>query len=124
MKFSFAIALTAAALAVAPAFAHHSYAMFDIKKNAIAEGTIKEFQFTNPHIFVDVEVPNGKNGMDIWSFESVSVSSARRLGWKRNIMKSGDKVKVYFHPMRDGSHGGSLTAILLPDGTMLGVVPP
>jgi hypothetical protein len=108
-----------------PVFAHHSFATFDTSKNVTITGTVKELQWTNPHIFVQVLVPDASGRAEEWSLESVSVGTARRLGWTPTIIKTGDKVTVYLHPLRDDSKGkgGSLTAIVLPSGQVLGQIP-
>jgi hypothetical protein len=120
-------AITAVLIAscAGPVFAHHSFATFDTSKNVTVTGTVKELQWTNPHIFVQVLVPDAAGHVEEWSLESVSVGTARRLGWKPDIIKAGDKVTAYLHPLRDDSRGkgGSLTAIVLPNGQVLGQIP-
>ncbi|MEO8313596.1 MAG: DUF6152 family protein [Pseudomonadota bacterium] len=105
-----------------PALAHHSFAMFDQAKTLTLTGTVKEFQWTNPHIFVQLMVKD-MNSEKEWSIEFISVSSARRLGWRRDVIKPGDKVIVDLHPLRDGSPGGSLLAMVMPSGEVMGQRP-
>ena len=110
--------LLASALA-APAFAHHSFAMFDqtqITKKANV--TVSEFRYTNPHSFVVVNVQeNGK--MKRYVFECNSINMMGRAGWKFNTIKAGDKVDVTFYPLRNGKPGGMLKTIKIPDGRTL-----
>ena len=108
------LALTGAAavcLAAAPALAHHSFAMFDNTKNMTLEGTIKEFQWTNPHSWVQVVVKDA-SGKDVeWSVEGGSPNGLARQGWKRTSIKAGDKAVVVIHPLKDGTAGGSLVSV-------------
>ena len=100
------------------ALAHHSFAMFDSSKSVTLVGTVKEFQWTNPHTWIQVNVPtNGK--VVEWSIEGGSPNGLARRGWKSSIMKPGDKITVVISPMKDGSNGGSLKSVTLPDGKVL-----
>jgi hypothetical protein len=101
-----------AALAAAPAFAHHSFAMFDKDKNTTLEGTIKEFQWTNPHSWVQLVVRDPTTGKEVeWSLEANSPNHLVRGGWKSSSLKPGDKAVAVFHPMKDGSPGGQLVTV-------------
>ena len=98
-------------LAGAPAFAHHSFAMFDNQKNTTLEGTIKEFQWTNPHSWIQIVVKDA-SGKDVeWSIEGGSPNGLSRSGWKRTSLKPGDKATVVIHPLKDGTNGGSLVTV-------------
>jgi hypothetical protein len=112
----------AAALAgalAAPASAHHSFAMFDNQKEVVLEGTVREFQWTNPHSWVQLTVM--ENGQSVeYSIEGSSPNGLARRGWTRNSLKPGDRVKVTIHPLKDGSKGGSFVKAVLPDGKTLG----
>jgi hypothetical protein len=101
----------AVVLAAAPAFAHHSFAMFDNTKNVTLEGTIKEFQWTNPHSWVQIVVKDA-SGKDVeWSIEGGSPNGLARQGWKRTSLKPGDKAVLVMHPLKDGTAGGSLVTV-------------
>ena len=110
--------VTALALAGA-AFAHHSFAMFDRDKEVVLTGTIHEFQWTNPHAFIEFDVANGKGEPERWSVEMNSPNNLTRQGWKSTYLKSGDKVTVTLNPLRDGKHGGLFVAIVLADGKVI-----
>ena len=112
-----ALALPATAI---PAFAHHSYAEFDTDKKLTLEGTVKEFQWTNPHSWMLVIVPNASGQPEQWAVELSSVSLLAERGWKPKTVMPGDKVAITFHPMRNGSHAGSYMAIKLPSGKTMG----
>jgi len=96
--------------------AHHSFAMFDQSRQVTVNGTVKEFQWTNPHAFIELVDSTGK----LWSVELNSPNNLLRQGWKRTAMKTGDKVSVIINPLRDGKAGGLFNAVTLPDGTVLG----
>jgi len=106
--------------AAVPAFAHHSYAEFDTDAKKTIAGTVKEFQWTNPHSWLLVNVPNDKGEMEQWAVELNSVSLLAARGWRPKTVVPGDKVEVTFHPMRNGSKAGSYMAIKLPNGKTMG----
>ena len=104
-----------------PAFAHHSFAMFDYNKNHDVVGEVKELQWTNPHIhlFVTAPAPNG-NGMAVWDIEGGTPNNLLKTGWSRTVVKPGDKVTVTVHPLKNGMPGGQLVSAKRGDGTMIG----
>ena len=97
------IALLGVLAAAMPAAAHHSFAMFDQKKIMTLSGTVHEFQWTNPHAFLEVDVPEGGKSTR-WSLELNSPNNLKRQGWSRSAVKTGDKVTVRMNPLRDGHH--------------------
>src|SRR3954469_16081353 len=104
---AFLAAAAAGVLLASPALAHHSANMFDSQKQVELKGVIKESQWTNPHIWIQVDVANAKGVVEEWSVEGGSPNLVGRQGWKRNSFKPGDKVSLTIHPMKDGSRGGS-----------------
>ncbi len=116
MARRFVLALLAASPA---AFAHHSFAMFDMQKEVSLDGTVKSFQWSSPHSWLEVMV-HTPSGDDVeWSIEMGAPSSLYRHGWRQTSVKQGDKVTVVVHPLRDGRPGGSLVSVTLPDGKQL-----
>lgn len=107
------------AAAAGPAMAHHSFAMFDRSRQISISGTVKDFQYTNPHSWVIVAVtgPDGKETE--WGFESEGPSTLLRAGIKHSSINPGDKVTAVAFPMRDGRPAGSLISITKADGTVL-----
>ena len=103
-----------------PALAHHSFAMFDQKKQVTLKGTVRQFQWTNPHAFIHVQVPDNAGGSDLWQVELNSPNNLKRQGWKSSTLKVGDVVTVILNPLKDGSKGGLFVTITLPDGSVLG----
>ena len=112
------IAALGALVASMPAAAHHSFAMFDQKKIMTLEGTVREFQWTNPHAFIELEVPNGGTTTR-WSIELNSPNNLKRQGWNRTALKAGDKVTLRMNPLRDGHPGGLFLDVRLPGGKVL-----
>jgi hypothetical protein len=113
---AFCLGLAFAALAV-PAGAHHSFAMFDREKPATISGTIKEFQWTNPHVWIQVMVPDAKGVEQEWGVECTSVNFMRRQGWEKESLKPGDKVKMVIFPLKDGSKGGQFNKMVELNGS-------
>jgi hypothetical protein len=114
-----ALAMLGAATVAAPAMAHHSFAMYDATKKVTLEGTVHDWQWNNPHIFLELTVLQAGVPTD-YSLEAGSPSLVRKhSGWTRDMLKVGDKVTVVFQPLRDGRHGGSLQTISV-NGVPLG----
>jgi len=107
-------------LLVASAHAHHSFAMFDQSKQLELKGTVSEFQWTNPHAFIHIDVPNQTGGVDSWQVELNSPNNLKRQGWKSSSVKPGDKVTLLLNPLKDGTKGGLFVAVTLADGSVLG----
>lgn len=101
------------------AIAHHSFAMFDMDMEVTVQGTVKDFQYTNPHSWLIISVPNTDGTQVDWSFESEGPSTLLRAGIRRSSLVAGEKVTVRTHPMRDGRPGGSWIAVTKEDGTIL-----
>lgn len=112
--------VTLLALLPAAALAHHSGAMFDSAKEQTLVGSITEFNWVNPHSSFKVAVKDNDGKEAIWAIEMNSPQNLMRSGWKRTTLKTGDKVTVVVHPLRDGKPGGSFVSIVLADGTRLG----
>ena len=121
MKVITQLGITAAlVLSAAAANAHHSFAMFDLGKDVTVDAVIKEVQFTNPHVWLQILVKDDKGTETEWSIESGAPGMMMRNGWKPSTLKSGDKVTLTLHPLRDGRPGGSLVKVIVPDGRTLG----
>jgi hypothetical protein len=105
----------------APAWAHHSYAMFDGTKTQTVSGTVARLEWTNPHVFVWVYVPNpdAANGYDLYAFENGSTNVLMRRGWSKAALTAGEKLKIEYWPLRDGRKGGHLKNATRADGSTL-----
>ena len=111
-------ALTALAVA-APAGAHHSFAMFDHVNRITLKGTVAKFEWTNPHVFIGLDIPDGKGGTKRYTVECASPNVLTRVGWKFNIIKPGDQITVLINPLKNGDPGGMLETATLADGRSL-----
>jgi hypothetical protein len=112
--------VAAIGLSMTPAAAHHSFAMFDAAKTVTKTGIVKEFEWTNPHVWIHIVSPDEAGKPVEWSFEMQAIAQDSRLGWRADSAKPGDKVSIDFHPLKDGSRGGQLVAATLADGKRLG----
>jgi len=105
--------------AVAPARAHHSFAMFDFTKEVTLTGTISKFDWTNPHTFVWIDVVNSEGKVETWAAEGQSPNYLGRRGWSKDTIKPGDKVTLVLNPLRDGRTGGMFRNMTLPGGKVI-----
>jgi len=121
MKFpSSAIVVLAVALLVAPVYAHHSDAMFEREKILEITGTIEEFQFTNPHTWIQLNVLDDKGSTVEWSLEWGSPNQLGRQGVRPATFPAGEKVTIRTNPMRDGTPGGAFIGAKFSDGKTIG----
>jgi hypothetical protein len=122
-RFIFAALATAAIMTAIPvAQAHHSVAMFDTSKQVLIEGTVKEWQFTNPHAWLQVMIDHDGKQVEA-GFEARSPNALMREGFELESFKPGDKVKVLAAPRRDGSVGGMMLCARTATGKWLGSDP-
>ena len=114
------LAAVAAGLALAsvPALAHHSFAMFDQTKQMTLEGTVHEFQWTNPHSFIELDVEN-RGRTQRWSIELNSPNNLTRQGWRRTSLRAGERISVRVAPLRNGHPGGLFLDLKKADGRVL-----
>jgi hypothetical protein len=106
------------AMMAAPVVAHHSFAMFNQREIMTVEGTVREFQWTNPHAFIELEERQGGTTRT-WSIELNSPNNLTRQGWRRNSLRVGDRVSLRMNPLRNGEHGGLFLDLRKADGTVL-----
>ena len=122
MRLAGYVASVVAVLA-APVFAHHSAAGIDRSKSVTLVGTVREFGWTNPHSWMEVDVPNPAGGTVTWKVEMTSPAFLVRAGWKSTTVKPGDKVSVQVRPLANGDPGGLFVSVTLPSGQVLGERP-
>ena len=120
MKLSTMILAAAAIGAATPALAHHSFAMFDRTKNVTVNGEVKEYEWSNPHVWIHLMVADDAGMKREWSFEMQAIAQDYAAGWRSDSVKAGDKIRIEFHPLKDGSRGGQLMNATLADGKYLG----
>ena len=102
--------------------AHHSFAIFDHSRTYTLEGTVRDFQWTNPHGYIDLEVVKGPEGISEFTLELTSINMLRRAGWRSTDVEPGDYITVVTAPLLDGQRGGLLLELRKSDGRTL--VPP
>jgi hypothetical protein len=114
-------ALVGAGLAIAfsaiPAIAHHSFSVFDMATQKELEGDVVEFQWTNPHTFLWIDVKGADGKATKWGLEGMSPNFLGRRGWTKHTFNPGDHVKVVIAPLKSGEPGGTLMRATLQDGT-------
>ena len=114
------LAFLALILACLPAGAHHSAGMFDSERTVELTGTVREFQWTYPHIWIQVIVPGADNAAVEWSIEGGVPNRLFRAGWRPTSFEPGDEVTILAHPMRDGGKAGAFIGAKLANGSTLG----
>jgi hypothetical protein len=102
-----------------PALAHHSFAIFDHSQSYTLKGTVKSFQWTNPHGYIELEVADGPKGIDHFTVELTSINLLRRAGWKSSDVSAGDEVTAIVAPLLNGDQGGLLLELKMADGRTL-----
>ena len=115
-----AIASAAVSLLALPAAAHHSFAMFDQQKVVTLTGTVKDYEWVNPHSWIYLMVADDTGAPKQWAIEMGSPGQISRIGWTRDSIKPGDNVTIEINPLRDGTRGGTIVSLTLPDGKKLG----
>jgi len=105
----------------APAVAHHSFAMFDPEKTVTLKGTVKDFEWQNPHVWLEMNVMDQATGKVVkYSLEMGSVARSTYDGWKKDTVRPGDAITATMHPLKDGSRGGMYLSVELPSGQKFG----
>jgi hypothetical protein len=94
--------------------------MFDTAKRLTMSGTVTSFEWTNPHAYIEIDVPDEKGITKHWSVELGSTSILMQAGWKFTDIKAGDKITVVLNPLRSGEAGGLLVTVTVRDGRVLG----
>jgi hypothetical protein len=106
-------------LTVAPGLAHHSAAMFEPTKTITLEGVVKEWQLTNPHSWLLVEVKEKDGKTVVWGFEAEGPSTLLRAGIKPSDLKVGTKLTITGRPMKDGQKAAIWVSAVREDGKKL-----
>ena len=125
MKTHMAVLVSTLVLALSgPALAHHAFAMFDTNREVLLDGTVKDFQWTNPHTWVQLLVKDSSGKEVEWSIEGSSPNNLSRFGWTRNSLKTGDHVQAVVHPMKDGQVGSASLVKITVNGQTVGASKP
>lgn len=112
--------LAAAALSANAALAHHSPVMFDQTQKVTLTGTVREFQWTNPHSYIQLVVKNDQGQDEEWSLEMAAPTYLYNRGWRPSSVKAGDTLTVTIAPLRKGGQGGLLLQAATADGKPIG----
>jgi len=122
MKQATTVLIAGAALLLAQSVAaHHSFSMYDSRQDLELAGTVSRFLWTNPHCQIRLVVADASGGSVEWELQGLSPNVLIRQGWTRDSLKAGDKADVVIHPIRDGSHEGSIVRISV-NGQPIGTV--
>ena len=115
------VSTLAAITIIAPTAAgHHSGAVYDTSRQMQLTGVVREFRWTNPHVWLEVTVGQGDDPAKTWRVETGAIGMMSRAGWSRTSLRSGDKVTLVVNPGRSGDPAGALVRLILPDGSVLG----
>ena len=122
----FVVLLGALTATPGTAVAHHGFADYDMTRHETVVGKVRAFQWTNPHTWLWLDVPNDKGGFTLYAFEGMSPNYLGRRGWSRTSLQPGDKITVNFFPFKDpAKKGGTLASATKDNGEILNnFVPP
>ena len=98
------------------ALAHHSFAVYDHTRTLSLKGTVTKWQWSNPHAYLDIDVPDASGVVKHYTLEGTSINMLQRTGWRSNMIKAGDQVKAVAAPLLNGEPGGLLLEITLGNG--------
>src|SRR5262245_35643583 len=101
------------------AWAHHSMAGFDRQNKVTMAGTVKQFSWQNPHCYIELDVTDKDGKVVTWNFEMTAPGYLTRAGWKKTMLKTGDKVTIVGNPLLNKEPGALFVSVTLPDGTTL-----
>ena len=126
MKFTNSLALRVVVVigflfTVQPTIAHHSFAGFSNDEIKEFTGTIKEFQFRNPHVWIQILTTNTEGQEEEWSIEWGSPNQLGRRGIRPATFPPGAEVTVRTRPMINGSPAGAFVGAKFTDGTIVGL---
>jgi hypothetical protein len=120
MRFPLACAAALAlCLPAVPAQAHHSMAMFDQTKTVTLSGTVRQFQWTNPHCYIQLMVKDASGAQKEWSLEMGAPMYLYAKGWRPSSLKAGTQISVTINPLRNGDPGG-IVLTATADGKQIG----
>jgi hypothetical protein len=95
--------------------AHHSHGNYDVLNYTEMEGTVAAVIWLNPHVWIHLDVDDGKGGADTWALEGGSINAITQHGWRKDSLQKGDKIAVRCHALRDGARG-CLLGYVTPEG--------
>jgi hypothetical protein len=120
MRVQHFVLILALASQPSAAWAHHSYAAFDLTRSATVQGKVRSLEWTSPHVWVWIDVADTRGQTVAWGFEALAPSElARFFNWTKHSLTPGEVVTVDFAPLRSGGPGGALRTLKFPDGRVL-----
>ena len=119
MNTRLALAALALSLTTGIAAAHHSFSVFNMQEQVSIKGTVNKVQWTNPHIWVWIDVKDASGKVVTWGLEGMSPNFLARRGWTRTTLKAGAEVTVKLSPLKSGEPGGMFQSTTTPDGVVL-----
>ena len=121
-KLVLGVAAAASVAVVSAAGAHHSPSMFDFGQTITLSGTVKAFQWTNPHSYIQLLAEDDSGRTVEWSLEMGAPIYLYNRGWRRSTLKAGDRIRVTAVPLRQGGNGALVQEVASLDGRQLGKV--
>ena len=118
------IAISLALWLAPPADAHHSNSAFYVTKIVTLKGVVKEYRWSNPHIWVILTVDDGKGNKVDWKIEGRPPGILARAGWSPKSLQAGETITIDMSPAKDDTASGLIARVIKEDGTILGNAPP
>ena len=106
-------------MAAPPVSAHHSPVMFDQSRTFTLEGTVRQFQWTNPHCYIQLIVEDEGRQVE-WNMEMGAPVYLSNRGWRPSTLKAGDRIRISAAPLRSGANGGLVLDVVSLDGKTIG----
>ncbi len=102
-----------------PVLAHHSSAAFDVEHMVTLKGTVTNFEWSNPHVFIYLDVKDDKGNVEPWRVEANSPNMLTRVGWNKEMIKPGNQLAVYGSLAKNGKKIMRLHSVTLANGQEL-----
>ena len=118
-RYILIILLTGLIIISRPLFAHHSVAEYDMTRITSVKGTVTQFEWSNPHAYIHLDVKDDKGNVENWSAELASLGMLSRVNWRRDTVKPGDEITVFGNRAKDGRTFMRLDKIVFANGQEL-----
>ena len=116
IRLGIALFLLSGLVVSRPLFAHHSAASYDTEHPIILKGVVNNMEWTNPHVFIYLDVKDDNGNVEQWRVEGNSPNMLVRAGWKKEMIKAGDQLVVNGAPAKSGSKVMRLISLTLANG--------